>query len=176
MSSEINFNPFILRITEILQHSPLLFPKTIGKATDKDDLVKQVIAYKLAIPQDVVNGEGPPHIFVDIAANPVVSEVQSGRDTKDAKGPRTVEFQLWAVCVVNEAEFALSQQSLHNITHAVTETLGRNQTLLNLASEQPLAISAKYTTTPFTDLKTDEKNVMGRTVVITLKAMVNLRE
>jgi len=77
-TGEIDFNVFIARFGEMFRKSALLFPKSIGGSTTVQDLVEQVIDYNMAIPQDVVVGEGPPHIFVREAPNPVVADKTSG--------------------------------------------------------------------------------------------------
>ncbi len=174
-TSEINFNDIVIRIADVLRRSTFLFPNSVGGDGDAEDLVKQIIEYDLAIAQDVVEGEGPPHIFVREAPNPVVNDSQSGRDTRDVRGARELELEFWAVVIVNEPEFAESQTTRFNITKAIGDTLGRNKRLLDKDGLDPKAMELTYIPTPFTLLQTKEKNVQGKTVVIRLKSMVNLR-
>ncbi len=173
--TEINFNDYIVRISNVLALSPLLFPNTVGGDATKEDLVKQIIEYDLAVSQDTVDGEGPPHIFIREAPNPVVSDNQSGRDSRDVRGARQIELEFWAVVVVRESLYDLSQKARFNITSAIQETLGENKRLLDDLGADPKAMELSYFTTPFTMLETDEKTVQANTVVIRLKVMVNLR-
>lgn len=175
MTSEPNPNDFIARITEILATSSELFPKSIGK-TNISDLVMQVRAHDLAIPQDVVTGDGPPHVFVMESRNFIMNTEQIGRESRDVKGDRILTLELYAVAIVNDAEFDQSQKHLNDITVAIQNTLGKNQRLLNSQQTDPLAISLTTIVTPFTDLNTTERNVMGKTVVIRPKVTVTLQE
>ncbi len=173
--TEINFNDIIVRISNVLALSPLIFPNSVGGDGTKEDLVKQIIEYDLAIAQDTVDGEGPPHIFIREAPNPVVADKQSGRDSRDVRGARELELEFWAVVVVREALYDLTQKARFNITAAITETLGENKRLLDDMGADPKAMELSYFITPFTMLETDDKTVQAQTVVIRLKVMVNLR-
>lgn len=174
MTSEPNPNDFIERIVEILSNSTELFPRTVGNSATEDDLVKQVIAHNLAIAQDVVTGEGPPHIFVMESRSFIMHTEQIGRESPDRKGARIHTVELYAVCIVNEPEFSMSQKHLNDITVAVQNTLGKNQRLLDKNEENPLSISLSTIVTPYTELSAMEKNTMGKTVVIRPKVTASL--
>lgn len=176
-TTEINFNPFILRFVEMFENSSFLFPKTIGGDANATDLVKQIIPFDLPIAQDVPEGEGPPHIFVREAPNPIVKVEQSGRDTRSVKGARQFTLEFWAVLVVNEPIFEDSQKARFNIAQAITQTIGTNKQMLDKNGLNPLAMEmdGDPIQTPFTLLQTDEKDVQAKTVVIRPKVMVTLR-
>lgn len=174
-TTEINFNNWILRFVEMFENSAFIFPNKIGGDADATDLVKQIIPYDLPIAQDVPEGEGPPHIFVREAPNPIVKDSQSGRDSQGVRGARELELEFWAVLVVNEPIFADSQKTRFNIAQAIEQTLGKNKQMLDKNGLNPLAMELTYVTTPFTLLQTDEKDVQAKTVVIRAKVMVNLR-
>ncbi len=174
-TNEINFNPFIDRLVDMLRASILLFPKSVGDDNDATDLIKQVVKYNIPIPQDVPTGEGPPHVIVRLADNPIVEDKEAGRDERNVKGPRDVELEFWVICIVNEVDFQTSQQSLFNITNAVSQTIGKNKRLQNSDGLDPLCRDVSYVTTPFTNIQSTQKTVMARTVVIRPKVPVNLR-
>lgn len=174
-TTEINFNPWIERFVEMFEESIYLFPNSKGGDADATDLVKQIIPYDLPIAQDVPEGEGPPHIFVREAPNPILKDDHAGRDTRDIKGARELTLEFWAVLVVNEPVFADSQIARFNLAQAIEQTLGKNKRMLDKDGLNPLAMELEYVKTPFTLLQTDEKDVQAKTIVIRPKVMVNLR-
>ena len=173
--TEVNPNDIINRLVDILSRSTLLFPKSKGGNKNATDLIKQVIAQDIPVTQDVPTGEGPPHLIVMQSANPTVTQRQMGRDDPDAKGPRSVTLEYWVIVVVNEAEFDQSQRSLNDIIHAATVTLGRNQRLTNAEKTDPKAVTLSYITTPYTNLESDVKTLMARTIVVRPEVIINLR-
>ena len=46
LSAEPDFGDYVLRISDILALSPLLFPKTIGGSATEDALVTQIINFE----------------------------------------------------------------------------------------------------------------------------------
>ena len=170
LSVEPDYQDYINRIVEILQNSALVFPKSIGGDNTATDLVNQVIANQLPIPQLTIDGPGPPHIFVAQSETPIIKQEQRGRDSRDAQGSKRMELEFYIVIISGGTRSkAESDSQLFNIISAVTTTLGKNKRLLDTNSLNPIAFTHTYNVVPYifdiTQNETTAKNVVIRPVV-----------
>ena len=170
-----NWNTFIDRLALTLQNSTLLMPATNGDDTQKD-LVRQIVKYTFPIPEQVPEGFGPPHIFINRAENPVIRRQKIGRDSRDEHGPEKWTLEFYAVSVImDETENPLkSQEQLYNVTEAIMTTLGKNRRLLDDVGANPIAYTLTTLDVPY-NIRSTSTALKAHNVIIRPEIIVNLR-
>jgi len=166
-------NDYIDRIHLILSKSALVLPKTNGSTTEAD-LVKQIIKYELPLPEQPIQGLGPPHIYVSVSRTPVVGTKTIGRGNRNAVSRRIYTLEFYAVVVVKGPDPLDSQKEMYTIVQAIETTLEKNKRLTDPTTGL-LPIAAKLETfqVPYL-LQTDQADIKATNVVIRPQVYVNL--
>jgi len=150
-----------------------VLPKTNGSTT-KVDLVKQIIKYELPLPEQPIQGLGPPHIFVAVSRTPVVGNKTIGRGTRNIVARRIYTLEFYAIVVVKGTDPLAAQKEMYTIVEAVETTLEKNQRLTDPTSGLlPIAANLETYQIPYVIL-TDQKDIKATNVVIRPQVYVNL--
>jgi len=166
-------NDYIDRIHLILSKSTTILPKTNGVASSVD-LVKQIIKYELPLPEQPIQGLGPPHIYVSVSRTPVVGTKTIGRGNRNVVARRIYTLEFYAVVVVKGADPLKAQKEMYTIVEAVETTLEKNIRLTDPnTGSSPLAAKLETFQVPFL-LRTDQADIKATNVVIRPQVYVNL--
>lgn len=174
-STAVNANTLIARLYDILSNSPSLFPNRIGGNTAVQDLVRQVIQYELPFPEQPREGDGPPHIFITPSkqANPIFRQ-KLGRGNINQLGPERQIWEIYLVAVHHDVDVNTTEQVLHDICQAITETLDTNKRLLDHTGTNPLVSDLEWINVPYL-LDVAERSVLARNIVVRASVFVNMR-
>jgi len=177
LSVEPDFGDYVLRISDILALSALLFPRSIGGDNTVQDLVTQIINFELPLPSNPREGPDPPHIFITTPPNPVVSREQSGRDSRDVQGPYTLKMEYWIVVVsADRSDPILAEQKLYKIISAITNTLSANKRLIDPTTLlDPLAATSGWNIFPYVMGDLTQQDIKSKNVVLRPTVGINLR-
>lgn len=173
-SSAIDYNVIIDRLFDTLNASDILFPEKNGGA-DTPDLVKQIIKYEFPLPEQPPGGLGPPHIWINVAPNPIRARDPAGRGTRDVIAKELLELEFWCVCITQITNDPLkSQQALYTIVSAVETAIGKNRRLTIPADQtDPLAFGLTYQQVPFL-LRTETNDQAATNVIVRPKVFIDL--
>jgi len=175
LNIEPDFQPFIDRFVLIHEANALLFPKTIGGDPTALDLVNQVIANELPIPQLTIEGPGPPHVFVTQSQTPIITELQQGRNSRDVQGSKMMTLEFYNIIISASIGKVEAEKQLYKIISALTTTLNKNKRLTKPADGlDPLAASITYNVVPYL-YQIDSNEQAAKNVVVRLTVGVNLR-
>ena len=172
-----NLNDFIERIFLILSNSTLLFPQSVGGDESATDLVNQIIPYALPVPEQPIEGPGPPHIFIKEADSAFSRFNQIGRSSINVQGPEEAFLELYVVVVARGASYQDSQVQLFNIIQAVKQVLKSNMRLGDPTTNPPLQNTLcnllETITVPWL-IDSEEKTVIARNIIVRPKVFINL--
>jgi len=172
---EPDYQDFITRLVLICEKSALLFPKTIGGDNTKQDLVNQIIANQLPIPQLSVEGPDAPYIFVAASETPIISSVQQGRNELNKQGGKLVELEFYLIILSSSRGRQESEAEVYNIIQALTTTLSQNLRLTNPTTGLlPLAVGITFEIVPYIYDITQNETV-AKNCRLRIKVGVNLR-
>lgn len=175
LSVEPNYQTFIDRLVEICRASALLFPRTIGGDDTTQDLINQVIANQLPIPNLTVEGPDAPYIFIAQSETPLINEEQRGRDSLDVQGGKRVTLEFYMVILSSSTDRITSDRELFDIIAALTTTLSNNKRLIDPATSlDPLAITHTFQVVPY-NYDITQNQTLAKNVVIRPVLSVNLR-
>ena len=168
------YHDYVDRFEQMLTNSSLLMPKTNGDLT-KTDLVNQIIKYEIPIPDTPPEGPGPPHVFISVPNNPLISKVQRGRNTRDKQGPEKQTLEFYMIVVAQDPKgFQRSQIQMYTILEAITTTLTKNLRLTDTAGLNPLAARLDYLVLPYT-FQNEEKTVIAKNISVRPQVWVDVR-
>ena len=177
LTAEPDFGDYVLRISDILSLSALLFPRSVGGSTTEDDLVNQIINFDLPTPSNPREGPDPPHIFITTPPNPVKRREQRGRDTIDVQGPYDLYMEYWIVVVSQDrSDPILAEQKLYKIISAITNTLSKNKRLIDPTTLlSPIAATSEWNVFPYVMGDMTQQDIKSKNVVLTPQVGINLR-
>lgn len=174
LNLEPDYSDYIIRLSDILSLSALLLPKTIGGSATEQDLINQIIEFELPLPENPVEGPGPPHIFITTPPNPIKSTEQLGRDSRDAQGPYALDMEYWIVVISSGTDPIDSEKKIYKIISAITTTLQKNKRLTDSLGDNPLAATTTYNVFPYI-LDTTQRDLIAKNIVLRVKVGINLR-
>lgn len=169
------FNLYIDRIVEMIENSPLLFPQSVGGDPNATDLIKQVIKHQIPIPENPPSGPDPPHIYVTLSRNPIVSRLRVGRDSRNAQGPANLKLEFYIIILTRATTLQESEKQMLDIITALTTMLDKNKRMLDKTGANPIANTSEYFLLDFL-LDTDQREQLAKNVLFRPSVFVNLSE
>ena len=174
VNTAINYNSIIDRIFDTLDASDKLFPEKNGASPVTPDIVRQIIKYEFPLPEQPPGGLGPPHIFINVAPNPIRSREPAGRGTRDVVARELLELEFWVVCITQVFDPRRAQQDLYDIVSAVETAIAKNRRLTKPADQtDPRAFGLTYQAVPY-NLRTNTNEMAATNVIIRPKIFVDL--
>ena len=138
------------------------------------DLVKQLIKYELPIPEQPIQGLGPPHIYIAVSKTPQIGTKTIGRGDRNTVARKIYTLELYAVIVVKGVDPLAAQKELYTISSVVETILEKNQRLTDPTTGlSPIAAKLETFMVPFL-IPTDQKDIKAVNVVIRPQVYVNL--
>ena len=177
LTSEPDYGDYVLRISDMLSLSSLIFPKSIGGSPTEEDLVTQIINFELPLPSNPREGPDPPHIFITTPPSTTVRRVQWGRDSRDVQGSYGLEMEFWIVVVSQDrSDPILAEQKLYKIISAITNTLSTNKRMIDPTTLlNPLAATSEWKVFPYVMGDLTQQDIKAQNVVLKVTVGINLR-
>jgi hypothetical protein len=175
LTVEPDYQDYIVRLVDICRQSSLLFPRSIGGDNTKKDLITQVIANQLPIPNLSIEGPDAPYIFVAASETPTITQLQQGRNELNKQGGKLVTLEFYLVMLSSDIGRQEAEAQLYAITSALTTELGLNRRLTDPTSGLlPLAVGISFNVVPYIYDITQNETV-AKNCKLRLTTGVNLR-